>query len=143
MMAKQIKAVGMLLVSVWLAWFAFAPSNAFAHAGHNHAVISGEPSQAVVPDQKPGSAPIAQDPRVVVTSHRLSDAFASNSAPEKSKGCPDGCCQAAGPSCCPLFFTDLPPPIEPSGAILYFPPLTDRGAGIHPGALPEPPRPLV
>jgi hypothetical protein len=145
-MAKRIKTAGMLLVSLWLAWFALAPSTAFAHAGHNHPVISSKPSQAL-PDQKPASVPIAHDRHLqtgeFVTSRSLSGLFTSNSAAEKSKGCTNGCCQAAGPSCCPLFFTDLPSQIEPSGAILYFPRLTDRGAGIQPGALPEPPRFLV
>jgi hypothetical protein len=145
-MAKQIKAAGMLLVSFWLAWFAFAPSTALAHAGHNHPVISGEPSPAV-PDQKPAPVPVSHESRVTtgafVISHNLAGLIASDGAPEKSKGCTSGCCQAAGPSCCPFFFTDVPSQIEPSGAILYLPRLTDRGAGIQPGALPEPPRPLV
>ena len=149
MTAPFLSRLGLLVASFVLAILAFAPTQALAHAGHNHGggvvqevpvtreVVLPSVSSEVVWSAKPAVSATAGANKAELTW------LAGDLAPKNSKGCVGGCCQMAGAGCCPIFFTTSSPLVEPPLGHAVFSHLADRGAGITPGTLSKPPKSLV
>jgi hypothetical protein len=156
MIGRATLRATLLVASFLLAALVFAPAQALAHAGHDHSVAVDPSPQAKppVPVAVP-AVPTAAPSRDVVTPAHDNEPATSivafyNSTlqfapdlPAPTKGCPGGCCQTAGPSCCPIVLLSAMPTVAPPPGHSVFPELVHRGVGVKPGALPEPPKSLI
>jgi len=140
MMTTGRKNGSLLLASLVLAMLAFIPAQAFAHPGHGHDTVKAD-SVNVIPSIKASgiSATRSGDHAGLAGSRDLR----SDTGLAKGKVCTSGCCQSAGPHCCPAFVSSDPGVFEAPSRALPFAPLVDRGAGINPGALSKPPKSLA
>ena len=155
MKARTPRKAVILAVSLALALVVFVPQQASAHAGHRHEPVATHNA----PDQaNPVAAkPVVPEPAEVQAERLLQSAVAAvacleidrpswplTSVPnEGGKSCPAGCCQSVGAHCCPVTLLDTPPIVVPPLHRGVFFDLTDRGAGIEPAALSEPPKSLM
>lgn len=155
MSTRALPKAVLLAASLVLALLIVLPQQALAHAGHRHETGVTQPA----PDQvKPIAAtPVVLDPANVRTASSQQSAAASwawtetdqsswrltNVPSEDGKSCPAGCCQSVGAHCCPVTLLDSALVIAPPLGLSIFAELTDRGAGIQPGALSEPPKSLI
>jgi hypothetical protein len=153
MIMRAITTAALLAASVLLALLVLAPAQALAHSGHSHAVTNGPPPQvAPVRQEVPAPAPPHDE---VTPAVDPAPSPASTTAPEHghrlmahapipdTKSCPGGCCQTAGPSCCPIGVLSVLAIFVPHLGQSTFPPLVNGGVGISPDTLPEPPKPLT
>ena len=126
-----------------------APSGAWAHGGHSHAVPAAEtttPVEAVhsveaVDVEQAVVAAVAQ-PEVAPRSESGTYLFPA-SQPKSPQSCAGGCCHSFGTGCCAA---DLAEAIEigvPDLGRSRLNSIILGGAGITPDALPEPPKSLV
>jgi hypothetical protein len=129
--------------AILVAALALAPAGAEAHAGHHHAA---QPDTAAGPTAAAALEAIgAVWAGLRDEASRKSgsfDASCPGHSPEGAQSCRDGCCHSAASGCCMACL--LPPtafPLPPAGAPA-FELAAAGGAGIAPGALPEPPRRL-
>lgn len=139
---------GLLLASLVLALLAFIPSQAYAHPGHGHDAVKADPATvipAIIASETSGTRSGGQTdvrhPGWQDLQAPLDLSF--NTSPVNAKGCTGGCCQSAGPHCCPAFVSTDPGVIDAPIRTLTFARLVDKGAGINPGALSKPPKSLV
>lgn len=150
MTARLLPRLVFLAASFLLALVMLAPTQALAHAGHDHGIIDTSskptPVKSIPPTAKPSDKNSSPRLHTVVTldaEQSAASEVTSGIAPNKLKNCPGGCCQSAGANCCPV--TVLPASLSftaPEKPPL-FPPIVSRGAGIIPGALSKPPKSLV
>jgi hypothetical protein len=140
--------LAVLTAVMLLAMIALAPTDAFAHAGHDHGgVAKAAPSENAPSSLTTRAAPsdiegpLSAEATAGEPSHFT--LAASDSSPTKSKGCTGGCCKSAGASCCPVFLPAAVPTIVPPEGRAAFAPIASTGAGITPGALSKPPKSLV
>lgn len=155
MSTRTLPTAAILAASFALALLLFAPQQALAHAGHRHeaAVTQHAPEQV-----KPVAAkPVVPEPAEAQTASSLESVGAlcvstetvqpswrlTNAPSEDGKSCPAGCCQSMGAHCCPVTLLDAALVIAPPLGLSIFADLADRGAGIQPGALSEPPKSLI
>jgi len=134
-------------VTLLVAALLLAPTGALAHSGHSHATTPEvRQPEAVQPQQvteeKPGGtfnqAEVNGIPKVSLEGQPY---WASTASSDKSQQvCTGGCCHAAGTSCCPVSLTDVVQINGPALSRSVFDAEPPRGAGIKPGALPEPPK---
>ena len=152
MTARAFPKVAVLAASFLLALWAFAPTQALAHAGHDHGVVEGAPKPGPVIQIAPSAEPVkgdgatsspANESIIENVSVAASKALASGDMPAKSKSCPGGCCQSAGASCCAVSLLTALASIEPPLGRSVFSTTARRGVGITPGALSKPPKSLV
>ena len=146
MSARLLSRLIFLAASFLLVMVMFAPTQALAHAGHDHRVDTSSkptPVKSIVPTAESSYQKISSKAHIVVTVDAKQGAaseVASGSTPSQSKNCSGGCCQSAGANCCPitLLLTSLSvtAPEKPP----LFPPIVSGGAGIIPAALSRPPR---
>jgi hypothetical protein len=137
LIARMLFAVTVLVAGVLL-----APSAGFAHAGHDHnttPAVQSAVDATVVPDaivsERGGKAETSKAQWI--------DASAASMTGKTKTTCNGGCCGAATPSCCAMSIAvmmGLPAP--PMGKRVFVT-AQHEGAGIVPGALPEPPKSLV
>jgi hypothetical protein len=139
-----------LATSFLLALVMLAPTQALAHAGHDHGIvdISSKPTpvKSIVPTAEPSNEQSSPRMRTVVTvdgERSSASEVTSVFAPGKSKNCPGGCCQSAGAHCCPITLLSASLSFTAPEKPLLFPPIVSRGVGITPGALSKPPKSLV
>lgn len=141
--------------SLALALLMLVPQQALAHAGHRHEAAVTQPAPEQV---KPIAArPVVLEPSEERTASSQQSAAAlcawtdtdqsswrlTNAPSKDGKNCPAGCCQSVGAHCCPVTLLGAALVIAPSVGLSIFAELTDRGAGIQPGALSEPPKFLI
>jgi hypothetical protein len=128
-----------LLVAAML----FAPSGAYAHAGHDHGLVKVQNTAAR--PHVTGTVTIRQELKgdAVTVQRRLLLSALISSAGKATAPCTGGCCHSAGHGCCAVALpknltldqpTDRPPRVF--ARFLW-------GPGVTPGALPEPPKSLV
>lgn len=155
MSTRALPKTVLLAASFVLALLFLLPQQALAHAGHRHEAVVTQPA----PDQvKPIAArPVVVEPSEEQTASSQQSAAAlwawtetdqsswrlTNVPSEDGKSCPAGCCQSVGAHCCPVTLLDSALVITPPLGLSIFAELTDRGAGIQPGALSEPPKSLI
>jgi hypothetical protein len=138
-------------VALLVAALLLAPTGALAHAGHGHAAPPEvqrpepvEPRQVIV--ERPDSAFEQTDTHikdiggVSLERHGQSYWTSITSSDKSQQLCRGGCCNAAGMSCCAVSLTDVAQVYGPSPGRSVFDTELPRGAGIKPGALPEPPK---
>lgn len=155
MSARTLPKAVILVASFVLALLMFVPQQALAHAGHRHEAAVTQPAPEQV---KPVAAkPVVPEPAEEQTASSLESVGAlyvstetdqpswrlTNAPSEHGKSCPAGCCQSMGAHCCPVTLLDAALVIAPPLGLSIFPELIDRGAGIQPGALSEPPKSLI
>jgi hypothetical protein len=133
------------VVALVVAALMFAPVQAQAHAGHDHAIRQVEPTaqrpvdvRVIAVATMPKQAGVA-----VARTGGKSVSLLPADLPRMPQSCPGGCCHLAGTGCCALWLAPtvamlVPTPGRP---IPNF--SATRGAGVTPGALPEPPNTLV
>ena len=142
---RRLMTVATLVVAALI----FAPSGAWAHGGHSHAVPAAEAITPIEVVRSVESANVEQavlvpeaQPEVILRSDS-SGYLVPASKPKSPQSCPGGCCHSFGTGCCAA---ELAEPIEIGVPDLGRSGL-DRailgGAGITPDALPEPPKSLV
>ena len=140
---RRLMTVATLVVAALI----IAPSGAWAHGGHSHAVPAVETiTSPAVADT--GSnvdwAVLATAAQCEIVLPSASTAFlvpAKN--PQSPQSCPGGCCHSFGTGCCAA---DLAEAIEitmPHSSRSGLDRVILGGTGITPGALPEPPKSLV
>lgn len=135
-------------VILWATASLLAPSIGLAHGGHGHEAAAPAASRWI---SVTADVANAKSDVVLTREARLSKAACLQDRasdhrlllPTTEQNCLADCCQSAGMACCAAFAPvdfDLVLPVR--GPLLL-----DRsaieGAGIDPGALPEPPKPLV
>lgn len=135
----------LMVVTLAVALFSLAPTGAQAHVGHRHAL---QLDASVVPQaeevQVVTFAPITV--RDVAAIGELSGRFASLPSSGGSKAphsCPGGSCHSVGSGCCPVWLQPTAELLAPALRRLALVVTVIGGAGITPGALPEPPNFLV
>ena len=149
MTARLLPRLVLLATSFLLALMMLAPSQALAHAGHDHGIVDSSsettPVKSIVPTTEPSRNSLPGTHAIVtVDAERLpASEVTSGFAPSKSKNCPGGCCQSAGAYCCPVTLLPASLSFTAPEKQLLVPPIVSRGAGITPGALSKPPRSLV
>jgi hypothetical protein len=145
MPVQQLLARLLAVATLLVAALAFAPAGAQAHAGHTH---GAQPTvQVVEPVIEP--AAVVQHVEIErataqaeVTSGRAAS-LQPASGHETSRCCPNGCCHSMGAGCCPVWLPaapEIPAPALRRPALVA---TVTGGAGVKPGALPEPPKALV
>jgi hypothetical protein len=136
-------------VTLLVAASLLAPTGALAHAGHSHAATPevqqpepGEPRQVIVEgaDRAFEQTDIKGIGGVSLEGRGQSYWTSTASSDKSQQLCTDGCCNAAGMSCCAVSLTDVAQVYGPSLGRSVFDTELPRGAGIKPGALPEPPK---
>jgi hypothetical protein len=155
MTTRALPKAVILVASFVLALLMFVPQQARAHAGHRHEAAVTQPAPEQV---KPVAAkPEVPEPTEEQTASSLESVGAlcvstetdqpswrlTNAPSEDGKSCPAGCCQSMGAHCCPVTLLDATLVIAPPLGLSIFTDLADRGAGIQPGALSEPPKSLI
>jgi hypothetical protein len=142
MHGEQLLSRLMMAVTLAVAALILAPSGAQAHAGHSHAVPA---ATAMAPGVQPTMiAPTTM--QVEVTLRRASGEAASlipTYLPKTPQTCPGGCCHSAGAGCCAVSLPPIFQLVVPDIRRSTFVAAVFGGAGITPGALPEPPKSLV
>jgi hypothetical protein len=135
----------LMAVTLLVAALSLAPTGALAHAGHDHAVPSAAPSrQRPARAQVVKVAPMAMQDEVSVTrTGGVSASLLPTSHAKTPQSCPSGCCNSAGTGCCALWLPPSAEVIVPALGRLAPVAAAIAGSGITPGALPEPPKPLV
>jgi hypothetical protein len=141
---RRLMTVATLVVAALI----FAPSGAWAHGGHSHAV----PTAAITPIEVIRSVESANGEQAVLATEAQPEVTLRSdsngylvppSKPEAPQSCPGGCCHSFGTGCCAA---DLSEPVEigvPGLGRSRLDSVILGGTGITPGALPEPPKSLV
>ena len=140
---RRLMTVATLVVAALI----FAPSGAWAHGGHSHAVPTVETITSA-PVSVTGSnvdrAVLSTATQCEIALPNVSTAFlVPANGPQSPQSCPGGCCHSFGTGCCAA---DLAEPVEIGVPVLGRSRLDSvilGGTGITPGALPEPPKSLV
>jgi hypothetical protein len=150
MTARLLPRLAVLATSFFLGLVMLAPTQALAHAGHDHGIVDmsskATPAKSIAPVAEPSNEQSSPRMRTVVTvdSERSPGSeVTSGFAPGKSKNCLGGCCQSAGAHCCPITLLSASLSFTAPKKSPLFPRIVSRGAGITPGALSKPPKSLV
>jgi hypothetical protein len=139
----------LMAVTLVVAVLTFAPPGAQAHAGHSHGVHQA--TYAAKPVIEPTAvarvleiAPSAgQDELTIGPNSGESGSLLTIHGSKTPQSCPGGCCHSPGTGCCAAWFSAPLEIVVPPLGRSPFDAAVIGGAGITPGALPEPPKSLV
>lgn len=155
MSTRALAKTVIFAASFALALLILVPQQALAHAGHRHEAAATQPAPEQVKPVTAKPAVIEPSEERTASSKQSDGALCArtetdrpswrltNAPSENGTSCPAGCCQSVGAHCCPVTLLDTALVIAPLLGLSIFAELTDRGAGIQPGALSEPPKSLI